>query len=404
MASSIKLILRKKPNKEGLFPLVIRITKNRKSTYLYTGHYIDFKFWDETNRKIKKSHPNSVRLNNLIAKKLAEASETIINLQTNNKELSSKQIKRQITKPNGEESFNSVSQKYLSELEINKKLTRYKTDKVRVNHVINFSGSDHLSFQEINEDFIKEFISYLRIKRKNSQRSIINNLVVIRTIYNIAIRQGIVDSKYYPFGKGKIQIKFPETNKVGLTAEEVQKIENLKDISDQEEHARNIWLFSFYLAGMRVADVLKMKWNDIFDGRLHYRMNKNDKLLSLKLPEKLLPILDTYRKDKTNDSGYIFPEFKKTNNKNSKEMLSKTNTVTKKLNKYLGKIAEKAEIYKKITMHIARHTFGNISGDKIPIQMLQKLYRHSSITTTINYQSNFIHKDTDEALDKVINF
>ena len=55
-------------------------------------------------------------------------------------------------------------------------------------------------------------------------------------------------------------------------------------------------------------------------------------------------------------------------------------------------------------MHIARHSFGNISGDKIPIQMLQKLYRHSSITTTVNYQSNFMHKETDDALEKVVNF
>jgi len=55
-------------------------------------------------------------------------------------------------------------------------------------------------------------------------------------------------------------------------------------------------------------------------------------------------------------------------------------------------------------MHIARHSFGNISGDKIPIQMLQKLYRHSSVTTTIRYQTNFMHKDADDALDKVINF
>lgn len=53
-------------------------------------------------------------------------------------------------------------------------------------------------------------------------------------------------------------------------------------------------------------------------------------------------------------------------------------------------------------MHIARHTFGNISGDKIPIQMLQQLYRHSDITTTINYQKNFIFKDADDALDKVL--
>ena len=74
------------------------------------------------------------------------------------------------------------------------------------------------------------------------------------------------------------------------------------------------------------------------------------------------------------------------------------------MNEALQKIALTAKINKKLTMHIARHTFGNISGDKIPIQMLQKLYRHSSITTTITYQANFIHKDTDEALDAVVNF
>ena len=55
-------------------------------------------------------------------------------------------------------------------------------------------------------------------------------------------------------------------------------------------------------------------------------------------------------------------------------------------------------------MHIARHTFGDISGERISLQMLQKLYRHSSITTTIGYQANFIHKDADEALDAVIGF
>jgi len=74
------------------------------------------------------------------------------------------------------------------------------------------------------------------------------------------------------------------------------------------------------------------------------------------------------------------------------------------LNTFLREIAKKLELSKPLTMHIARHTFGNISGDKIPIQMLQKLYRHSSITTTIGYQANFIHKDADEALDAVVGF
>ena len=68
--SSITIILRKKVNKQGLFPVAIRITKNKKSPFLYFGQYINEKFWDTKNRKIKKSHPNSVRLHNLIAKKL----------------------------------------------------------------------------------------------------------------------------------------------------------------------------------------------------------------------------------------------------------------------------------------------------------------------------------------------
>lgn len=36
--------------------------------------------------------------------------------------------------------------------------------------------------------------------------------------------------------------------------------------------------------------------------------------------------------------------------------------------------------------------------------MLQKLYRHSFVTTSIPYQANFIHKDADDAFASVINF
>ena len=51
-----------------------------------------------------------------------------------------------------------------------------------------------------------------------------------------------------------------------------------------------------------------------------------------------------------------------------------------------------------MTMHISRHSFGQIAGDKIAPQLLQKLYRHSDLKTTIGYQSNFIHKDVDGEL------
>ncbi len=403
MTSNAKVTLRKKPNNQGQYPLAIRITKNRQSNYMYIGHYIDLKYWDKKNKIVRKSHPNSNRLNNLLISKLVEVNKMLLELQSENNDISSSQIKKRINSSLRNTSFFDVAQNYLDELEKNNKLSRLSSDKVRVKHVLNFTQSKQLTFQEINETFLKQFSSYLRSKSL-SERSVINNLVVIRTLYNKAIKMQIVDRKLYPFGADKIRIKFPETNKVGLTIEEIQKIEGLEFLTQDEKHVRNVWLFSFYLAGIRVADVLKIRWSDIYDGRIRYKMNKNSKYLSLKLPSKIFAILEYYADDKKHESDFIFPEMKKANFKNAKDVYAKTKTANWNFNKHLLRIGDKAGISKKLTMHIARHSFGNIAGDQIPIQMLQKLYRHSSITTTMSYQANFINEETDKALDKVVNF
>jgi integrase len=193
--------------------------------------------------------------------------------------------------------------------------------------------------------------------------------------------------------------------KIGLIREEIIRIEKLKLKSGTTIwHAKNIWLFSFYFAGIRISDVLKMRWSDFKDDRLYYVMHKNDKPVSLKIPEKAKKILKLYQKNKKKSDDYIFPGLRKANQEDPKDLFIKNRNATRLYDKYLVKIAEKAKINKKLSHHIARHSFGNIAGDKIHPLMLQKLYRHSDLKTTINYQANFIHKDADEALDKVVDF
>lgn len=404
MTSNASIVLRKKANKQGLYPLAIRVSKNRRSNYIYIGHYIELNQWDSKKRIVRKSHPHHDRLNHLLASKLVEVNKTVLELQTENQHISSTQIKKEITSTSEFTTFYEVAGNYLNELESRKKLSRLFADRVRINHVLNYYGSQQLRFQEIDESFLRRFQSYLKSEHNLSERSIVNNLVVIRTLFNRAIKLRIVDQKLYPFGADKIRIRFPETEKLGLSTDEIQKIEGLTNLSSLEEHARNVWLFSFYLAGIRVGDVLKIRWSDIYDNRLHYRMNKNSKLVSLKLPQKALPILEQYQAFKGNSDDFVFPDLKMADPQNERDVYAKTNTAVKKFNKSLKAIGDKAGIKKKLSMHIARHSFGNIAGDKIPIQMLQKLYRHSSITTTITYQANFMHRDADEALDKVIDF
>ena len=268
-----------------------------------------------------------------------------------------------------------------------------------------FAKKRNLEFEEIDENLLKKLKIYLRNTVGLSERSVMNVFVMIRLLYNSAISKKIVDRKFYPFGKDKIKIKYPQTIKIGLDENEIRKIEEL-DLDQRTSvwHTRNVFLFSFYLAGIRISDVLRMRWSDIVVDRLYYKMSKNDKADSLKLPAPVITILSYYHEDKITNSDYIFPELKTIPLKDSKAIYSKIKTSIKRLNSNLTTIANLAEIDKKITNHIARHSFGNIAGDKVSPQMLQKLYRHTHLSTTIGYQGNFIHKNADEALDAIINF
>jgi integrase/recombinase XerD len=399
--ANVNVILRKETKKDGTSPLAIRITKDRKSSYIYLEYSIKETDWDKTTQRVKKSHPNSKRLNNFLIKKLAEANDNTLESETKKSAVSAKSLAENI-KPKTKSTLFPQADLYLEHLKQDGKFNRYSADKPRVKHLKEFLKND-IAFSDITLPMLERFKASLKSgDRKLSERSAVNHLVVVRSIFSQAIKENVCDAKYYPFGKDKIKIKFPDSKKVGLNKEDVANIE-AATLSGGANHARNLWLLSFYFAGMRVSDVLRLKWSDFQDGRMYYTMGKNEKGGSLKVPEKVLQILKQYEGSKVEDSDLIFSELRGVDLDNRFEMeriIASRNGI---IDKYLREdVAKAAKIKSPLTMHIARHTFGNISGDTIPIQMLQKLYRHSSITTTIGYQANFIHKDADEALEAVI--
>lgn len=231
-----------------------------------------------------------------------------------------------------------------------------------------------------------------------------NHLVLVRSVFSQAIKEQLADPKYYPFGKGKISIKFPESTKVGITNDEVKKLEDVELPNENHDHARNLWLTSYYFGGMRISDVLRLRWSDFTDMRLHYTMGKNNKAGSIKVVEKAFTLLDKYSKFKENENDLVFPDLKVLPNlQDDFDVQRKIAFATSRYDKFLREhVAPAAGIKGKLTMHIARHTFATNAGDIVPIQLLQKIYRHSNITTTIAYQANFINKDTDEAIDAVL--
>ncbi|MEQ8552054.1 MAG: tyrosine-type recombinase/integrase [Cyclobacteriaceae bacterium] len=444
--ASVKIILRKeKQKKDGTYPLAIRIIKDRKVHYIHTDQSIDQKYWDESERRIKKSHPNSARLNNYLLTKLKDANDIALTLETSNENTSGKEIKRKVGKKGKTVSFFSfgiqrVRNKHLSgvhsvaraersilsnieefinhkksapievvkeeiQLRRRKKIGESRKPGYSFLEELKIMGRNNgLYFEDINTNFLNQYktfcLTYLGVKT----RTVTNQLIFIRTLFNDAISQGIVDAKYYPFAGEKERIRIGSGLKIGLSREEVELIENFDlERDSQAWHARNVWLLAFYFAGIRITDVLSLTWGDFKDGRLYYTMHKNEKPVSLKVPEKAHAILDYYGKSNKKKKDFVFHYLENVNRIDSHDKYVKVRNATSLINKYLKRIAEMCGIEKNLSNHIARHTFGNLAGDSIHPLMLQKLYRHSDLKTTINYQANFIHKEADEALDKVLN-
>ncbi len=412
--ATTKVVLRKKRNKDGTYPLALRITKNRKSSFIHLGYHLNENDWDATAQRVRKSHPNSTRLNNFILKKTSQASDTSLEVETNKPEASPRLIKQKI-KPTSGTMFFAQADLYLERLKAAGNYNRYIPDQSRIKQFKAFLNGGDISFPEITTGLLERFKSHLKSrpkirpdKDKNkkglSERSIMNNLIVIRDVFSQAIKEGVTEAKYYPFGKEKVSIKLPESTKIGIGEKDVESLELVKLDKEPHNRARNLWLVSYYFAGMRISDVLRLRWSDFHDLRLHYTMGKNSKPGSLKAPEKALNILAQYEDLRAKADDLIFPDLRVLPDLSDEfEVKRKIANAVNRYDKILRlEVAPKAKIYAKLTMHISRHTFATRAGDKIPIQMLQKLYRHSDIKTTIGYQANFIHKDADDALDAVL--
>ena len=402
--ATITPIIRLDKVKRGLAPIVIRVTVKRKKSLLSIGHRIDPKYWDEENSRVKKSFDNSVRLNNLIKNYISKIDNYIITKEVENESVNFDEIKERVfMKNNTSNTFKSFSLRYLEQLNKEKKYSQFGSSRSQINKMIDFFG-ENATFSSVSVVSVLKFKSYLSVSYNQKERSIVNHLIVLRALCNRAIREGLMSKNDYPFGLDGVKVKIPPSQKIGLNSEEIELIEDSKiKAFTTQWHARNAFLLSFYFAGARISDVLRIKWTDIVDGRLYYVMGKNKKVGSVKVTEQAQLILDTYKDKRKSGENFVLPDLNKANIDDEVDVYRKIITATKNYNKWLGRLAKNVGIKKKVTCHIARHSFGNISGDKIPVQMLQKLYRHSSIATTINYQQSFINNDTDDALEKVLN-
>ena len=240
---------------------------------------------------------------------------------------------------------------------------------------------------------------------------------ILRTLVHRAIEVGIMEASKDPFLVFKY--KGVKTVKEKLDDSEMERIINLELEEDSLIwHCKNYFLFSYYCAGIRAADLIQLRWGNVTgSGRLHYQMGKNHKERDLLLVEQAVEILRHYHREDAKATDYIFPllsndvEYAGYVTQADKDrmkpelrhkMYQDISSKNALINKYLKKIAEKAEIAKPLSMHISRHSFAHIAQEAgAESSAIKNILGHSNLATTERYMGSFDTSKTDETLRNV---
>jgi integrase/recombinase XerD len=437
MKTTAKVILFPQLTKNG-YPLKLRITQQRKSSYISLGYYLTktdkARYWNSDTNELRKSYPNfeqvQGKVDEILKKQRIELEdEESVKTYLNNR------------------SFKDYLNKKISDLEISGKFGSVQKLKTVRLHLNKFKEGD-IFFNDLTLDFLNDFKIYLIGKNVKpiSQRAYFER---IRKLLNNAIKEDKYNPRKHPFTGFEFEKSTTPpkalTSKLLNIIEDAVFNESIKFIDDNPKDGNKtdtislsteirksglMFLFQYYAYGMRVSDLLLLKWQNIYDegDRLQYEMFKTKNQMDLKLTDNLYkilfhflpedtksiiikrdkkPISRTIRwhvrnisLDKEKRGNYIFgmlPDHEMS----KREIYSKIQTYSSYYNRDLKLLAEQTHISHridfKLSSHTARHTFADLARlSGLSVYDISKALNHKSISTTEKYLNNFASKQLDD--------
>ncbi len=401
MNASVSVVYYKnKTLSNGEHPLMLRITKDRKSKYQSLGISIPPQFWDFTKNQPKRNCPNRDAILRLIAEKTKQYQEQLIEFKAENKEFTVTTLVEKLTNP--------TKPKTVGEL-FTEQIQRYKTAKRTgyalsiqqvYNSLIKYNKHLNIYFSDIDVTWLKKYEEWLR-SAGLAENTIGIRFRTLRAVYNIALEQKIVKPDYYPFKSYKVSKLHSVTAKRAITKDNVTAVINY-DYTNKgfyTQLAVDLFTFSYFMGGINFVDMAYIIHSHIIDNRLVYTRTKTHKLIKLPLQPKAVELIQKYQ---TKDRPYIFPilsAFHKT----EQQQRNRIHKVITKVNKHLKDIGEELSLPIDLTTYVARHSFATVlKRSGVNTSIICEAMGHSSEKVTQIYLDSFENEQVDAAMSNLL--
>ncbi|MCD8318096.1 MAG: site-specific integrase [Paraprevotella sp.] len=156
-----------------------------------------------------------------------------------------------------------------------------------------FDGDcDSLNFEDLTRVWLTSFENFLaRTSPSKNARNI--HLRNIRAVFNYAIDNECTSA--YPFRKFKI--RGVPTAKRSLTVEQLRMLFDYPVETFQEQYL-DMFKLIFFLIGINIVDLLRLKPENLQNGRLSYLRAKTGRLYDIKVEPEAMEIINKYRGEK----------------------------------------------------------------------------------------------------------
>lgn len=275
--------------------------------------------------------------------------------------------------------------KYIEQFEkrvgVNRSIKSAKTYRTVYNHLARFLSErlrlSDIPFSSLDRSFIDKFDLYLRTDQHFAPRTVVLYMTRLHTVVNKAIAAGIITAD--PFAG--YEPPRPERNRRYLTHEELKRLMTTPLPASRLYLVRDLFLFSCY-TGISYGDMCRLTTENLEtaeDGTTWIKAirEKTDVEFEVPLLDLPLHIVDKYR-DTTPD-GKLLPMYGNS-----------------ELNKGLKCLASVCSIDRKLTFHMARHTYATeiALSHGVPMETVSRMLGHSRVDTTQIYA-----KVTDDKID-----
>lgn len=389
----------RRPLANGLYPIKVRVTYRRDRSYYPTGKSLSIEDWDrltvsrqQSVVSVRKDIENSFDLVRTAVEELAYAGD--FTLSKLNVRLKSRSIV----------SLNDAIQSRVENLKEEGRIGNSMIYLQLLNTVQRFAGKK-ISFEDVTPEWLRRFELFMREEEKR-QTTIAIVLRLLRAVFNDAIRRMVVKESLYPFGKGKFEIQEGAGRKLALSLEEIGKIARYKSESAAQMKHRDYWMFLYLCNGLNVADFVKLRYSDIYDGEIRFTRQKTQRTvkvqqeISVTITDDMQRIIDAH--GNIDRSGYIFPIL--SGNEDATKIKMKTQYLTRAINKYMALIAEALGI-SHISTYTARHSFATVlKRAGVSIAYISESLGHNNLKTTERYLASFEREEREKNAKYLTNY